>query len=78
MNKLDMQTKDIIDSNIEKIKELFPSTVSENGIDFKEAVVLETQKAEFSYPCLYVLNNSLYISYTSKRTNIRIHKYNFV
>ena len=51
---------------------------SENGIDFKEAVVLETQKAEFSYPCLYVLNNSLYISYTSKRTNIRIHKYNFV
>lgn len=51
---------------------------SENGVDFNEAVVLETLKAEFSYPCLSVFNNSLYISYTSKRTNIRIHKYNFV
>ena len=51
---------------------------SENGTDFTEAVVLETQKAEFSYPCLSVFKNSLYISYTSKRTNIRIHKYNFV
>ena len=34
MNKLDMESKDIIDSNIEKLKELFPSCVQEDKIDF--------------------------------------------
>lgn len=34
MNKLDMQSKNIIDSNIEKLKELFPSCVQEDKIDF--------------------------------------------
>ena len=35
MNKLDMETKDIVNNNIEKIKELFPNIVSEDGIDFE-------------------------------------------
>lgn len=34
MNKLDMMTKNIVDSNIEKIKELFPLCVQEDKIDF--------------------------------------------
>lgn len=34
MNKLDMESKDIIDSNIEKLKEIFPSCVQEDKIDF--------------------------------------------
>ena len=34
MNKLDMESKNIIESNIEKLKELFPSCVQEDKIDF--------------------------------------------
>lgn len=34
MNKMKMESKDIIDSNIEKLKELFPSCVQEDKIDF--------------------------------------------
>ena len=33
-NKLDMQSKDIISENIEKISALFPNCVSEGMIDF--------------------------------------------
>ncbi len=34
MNKLDMETKDIVDCNIKKIKELFPNVFSEDQINF--------------------------------------------
>ena len=53
MNKLDMESKDIIDSNIEKIKELFPSVVSENGIDFDllkqelSSVIIDEKKEKY-------------------------------
>ena len=53
MNKLDMQSKDIINSNIEKIKELFPSVVSENGIDFDllkqelSSVIIDEKKEKY-------------------------------
>ena len=36
MNRLDMETKDIITSNIEKIKEIFPNVFSEDKIDFNK------------------------------------------
>lgn len=42
INKLDMQSKDIIASNVEKIGELFPNVVKEGKIDF------ETLKQELS------------------------------
>ena len=34
MNKLDMESKNIVDSNIEKLKELFPACFCEGKIDF--------------------------------------------
>ena len=53
MNKLDMETKDIVNSNIEKIKELFPNIVSEDGIDFDllkqelSSVVIDEKKEKY-------------------------------
>ncbi len=40
MNKLDGQSKDIVAENIEKLKEIFPSIVKENKIDFEELELL--------------------------------------
>ena len=34
MNKLDMESKDIVNNNIAQLKELFPNIVSEGKIDF--------------------------------------------
>lgn len=34
INKLDMQSKDIVSENISKISELFPNCISEGKIDF--------------------------------------------
>ena len=53
MNKLDMESKDIIDSNIEKLKELFPSCVQEDKIDFDmlkqelSSVVIDDKKEKY-------------------------------
>lgn len=53
MNKLDMESKDIIDSNIEKLKELFPSCVQEGKIDFDmlkqelSSVVIDDKKERY-------------------------------
>lgn len=53
MNKLDMESKDIIDSNIEKLKELFPSCVQEGKIDFDmlkqelSSVVIDDKKEKY-------------------------------
>lgn len=53
MNKLDMESKDIIDSNIEKLKELFPSCIQEDKIDFDmlkqelSSVVIDDKKEKY-------------------------------
>ncbi len=53
MNKLDMESKNIIDSNIEKLKELFPSCVQEDKIDFDmlkqelSMVVIDAKKEKY-------------------------------
>ena len=53
MNKLDMESKDIINSNIEKLKELFPSCVQEDKIDFDmlkqelSSVVIDDKKEKY-------------------------------
>lgn len=53
MNKLDMESKDIIDSNIEKLKELFPSCVQEDKIDFDmlkqelSSVIIDDKKEKY-------------------------------
>ena len=53
MNKLDMESKNIIDSNIEKLKELFPSCVQEDKIDFDmlkqelSSVVIDDKKEKY-------------------------------
>lgn len=53
MNKLNMESKDIIDSNIEKLKELFPSCVQEDKIDFDmlkqelSSVVIDDKKEKY-------------------------------
>lgn len=53
MNKLDMESKDIIDSNIEKLKDLFPSCVQEDKIDFDmlkqelSTVVIDDKKEKY-------------------------------
>ena len=35
MNKLDMQSQDIVNKNIENISKLFPNCISEGKIDFE-------------------------------------------
>ena len=53
MNKLDMESKNIIDSNIEKLKEIFPSCVQEDKIDFDmlkqelSSVVIDDKKEKY-------------------------------
>lgn len=53
MNKMRMESKDIIDSNIEKLKELFPSCVQEDKIDFDmlkqelSSVVIDDKKEKY-------------------------------
>lgn len=53
MNKLDMESKDIIDSNIEKLKELFPSCIQEDKIDFDmlkqelSSIVIDDKKEKY-------------------------------
>lgn len=53
MNKLNMESKNIIDSNIEKLKELFPSCVQEDKIDFDmlkqelSSVVIDDKKEKY-------------------------------
>lgn len=53
MNKMKMESKDIIDSNIEKLKELFPSCVQEEKIDFDmlkqelSSVVIDDKKEKY-------------------------------
>lgn len=53
MNKLDMESKDIINSNIEKLKELFPPCVQEDKIDFDmlkqelSSVVIDDKKEKY-------------------------------
>ena len=53
MNKLDMESKNIIDSNIEKLKELFPSCVQEDKIDFDmlkqelSSVIIDDKKEKY-------------------------------
>ena len=44
MNKLDMESKDMINNNIEKIKELFPNCISENMINFE---ILRQELSEY-------------------------------
>ena len=46
MNKLDMESKNIVLSNIEKIRELFPNAVTD--IDGKEAIDFDLLKQELS------------------------------
>lgn len=40
MEKLDGMTKDLVKENVEKLKELFPSIVKEDKIDFEELELL--------------------------------------
>ena len=40
MNKLDGQSMDLVKENVEKLKELFPSIVKEDKIDFEELELL--------------------------------------
>lgn len=53
MQKLDMKSKDIIDSNIEKLKELFPTCIQENKIDLDilkqelSSVVIDDKKEKY-------------------------------
>lgn len=53
MNKLDMESKNIIDSNIEKLKEIFPSCVQEDKIDFDmlkqelSSVIIDDKKEKY-------------------------------
>lgn len=53
MNKMKMESKDIIGSNIEKLKELFPSCVQEEKIDFDmlkqelSSVVIDDKKEKY-------------------------------
>ena len=53
MNKLDMETKDIVNSNIEKVKEMFPNIVSEDGINFDllkqelSSVIIDEKKEKY-------------------------------
>ena len=46
MNRLDMESKNIVSSNIEKIKKLFPSVITE--IDGKEVIDFDSLKQELS------------------------------
>lgn len=49
---------------------------SHDGLDFSPVEELEREPgAEFSYPCVRVSGTDLYISYTYKRQNIRLVKY---
>lgn len=48
---------------------------SEDGTHFVKVEDLDSEKAEFSYPCVQACGHSLYVSYTWKRKNIRIIKY---
>ncbi len=48
---------------------------STDGIHFVKEEDLDTEKAEFSYPCVHAYKDSLYVSYTYKRENIRIIKF---
>lgn len=53
MNKMKMESKNIIESNIEKLKELFPSCVQEDKIDFDmlkqelSSVVIDDKKEKY-------------------------------
>lgn len=53
MNKLDMESKNIVDSNIEKLKELFPACFCEGKIDFDmlkqelSAVIIDDKKEKY-------------------------------
>lgn len=51
---------------------------SSDGYHFHQEEILDSEKAEFSYPCVRVYGDFLYICYTYKRTNIRVLKYKFV
>ncbi|MCR5537480.1 MAG: exo-alpha-sialidase [Succinivibrio sp.] len=52
---------------------------SSDGVAFTQEKVLDSEEhAEFSYPCVRVFHDCLYISYTSRRTNIRVLKFAFV
>ena len=48
---------------------------SEDKVRFRQEAELESEDAEFSYPCLAVKGEYLYLSYTWKRKNIRIHQF---
>ena len=51
---------------------------SEDGCHFRQEEILDSEKAEFSYPCVRVAGDFMYICYTYKRNNIRVIKYKFV
>ena len=48
MDKLDMESKNIVSSNIEKIKELFPNCLSENDIG-EEIIDFDKLRLELGY-----------------------------
>lgn len=51
---------------------------SGDGISFQPEEILDSEEGgEFSYPCVRVFQDSLYVSYTSGRTNIRVVKFMF-
>ena len=48
---------------------------SEDGIHFVKEEDMDTEKAEFSYPCVHACEDALYVSYTDRRKNIRVIKF---
>ncbi len=47
-------------------------TSSDNGTTFEEALRLETEAGEYSYPAVICCDNKIYVSYTHKRTAIAV------
>lgn len=48
---------------------------SDDGIHFVKEEDMDTEKAEFSYPCVHACDDALYVSYTDRRKNIRVIKF---
>lgn len=48
---------------------------SDDGIHFVKEEDMDSEAAEFSYPCVNACNEALYVSYTYKRKNIRVIKF---
>ena len=76
MNKLDMESKDIVNNNIEELKRLFPSIISEGKIDFEKlkeelsSDLLDDKKEK--YQLTWVGRKEAVLSSNSKTTNTLI------